>query len=88
MVIAEIHITLKNGILDPQGKAVRHALSNLGINDVGDVRVGKFIRLEFDVASLEQAEKLTEGACQKLLANPIIEDYQVKLVATEQRNGK
>lgn len=76
-VKAKIHITLKPGILDPQGKTIQHALATLGFANVQDVRVGKLIELTLDGMSLERARVVVEGACQKLLANPVIENYSV-----------
>ena len=67
---------LKKGVLDPQGKAIGHALENLGFEDVGDVRQGKVIEIEVG-ASTTKAQ--IEDMCDKLLANPVIEDYRVTL---------
>lgn len=77
---ARIHITLKPGILDPQGKAVLHALGMLGIAGVREARVGKLIELTYDETSPARARQLAEEACQKLLANPVIEDYSLELI--------
>lgn len=81
MAKARVYVYLKEGILDPQGKAVLHILNNMNIGGVEDVRVGKMITLKFD-AQLPQAEieKRTEEICQKLLANPVIEDYRYEIV--------
>lgn len=80
MIEAKIYITLKNGILDPQGKAVHHALENLNFTQISSVRMGKFIQLQFaEGVSRQQAEHLTIEACKKLLANPVIEDYRFEL---------
>ena len=79
MTVANIYVTLKNGILDPQGKAVHHALGNLGLDGVEDVRIGKFIRIRFGEVSEEQAEELSREACRKLLANPVIEDFEIEI---------
>jgi phosphoribosylformylglycinamidine synthase len=80
MIEAKIYITLKDGILDPQGKAVHHALENLGFGQIGSVRVGKFIQLQFANGTPENdAERLALEACKKLLANPVIEDYRLEL---------
>ncbi|GAA5417431.1 phosphoribosylformylglycinamidine synthase subunit PurS [Paraliobacillus ryukyuensis] len=68
-----IHITLKEGVLDPQGKAVQHSLETLGYDTVKEVRVGKYMELVVeDDASIEQQ---VETMCEKLLANPVIENY-------------
>jgi len=80
MIVAKVQVTLKNGILDPQGKTVHHALGNLGIADISDVRVGKYIQLKFDGLSVQQAQEQAEEACKKLLSNPVIEDYQIEMV--------
>lgn len=72
---AKIHITLKAGILDPQGKTIHHALDMLGFGGIREVRTGKFMELLFDGVSYEQARQLTENACKKLLSNPVIENF-------------
>ncbi len=74
---AQIHITLKPGILDPQGQTIQHALATLGFSGIEDVRVGKLIEMSFEGHSAERARALAEAACQKLLANPVIENYSV-----------
>jgi phosphoribosylformylglycinamidine synthase len=72
---AHIRVTLRTSILDPQGKAVHHALESMGLNAVTDVRIGKFIELALDCPTEEEALRLAEEACRKLLANPVMEDY-------------
>ncbi len=77
---ARIIITLKRGVLDPQGKAVKGALTNLGFDQVKDVRVGKVVDVELDgVEDRAQAQILVEDMCKKLLANPVIEDFSYTL---------
>lgn len=76
MYKAEINIMPHKELLDPQGKAVKSGLVNLKIQGVEDVRIGKRITLSLDVASQEEAEKQTEEACKKLLANAIMESYE------------
>jgi len=78
-VKAKIHITFKPGVLDPQGKAVQHALASLGFGDVQDVRVGKFIELKMKDVSKSQAEAQVKQMCEKLLANTVIESYRYEL---------
>jgi len=73
---AKVYITLKNGILDPQGKTIHHGLEMLGFTGVREVRAGKFIELFFDGLNREQAQQAAENACKKLLANPVIENYE------------
>ncbi|MDZ7290070.1 MAG: phosphoribosylformylglycinamidine synthase subunit PurS [candidate division KSB1 bacterium] len=77
---AKIHITLKNGILDPQGKTIHHALEMLGFAGIQEVRAGKFIEIFFADMSPEQARQITESACKKLLANPVIENFDFVVV--------
>jgi len=72
---SNISITLRKSILDPQGKAVEHAIHTLGLYSVQGVRIGKHIELSIDSASKEEAENITEQVCKKLLANPVMEDY-------------
>jgi phosphoribosylformylglycinamidine synthase len=76
---AEINIMPQKEILDPQGKAVKLGLANLGINAVEDVRVGKHITLELEADNHEQAEEFVKNACKKLLANIIMEDYSFNI---------
>lgn len=78
---AKIHITLKKGVLDPQGKAIEHALGNLGFNGVSDVRQGKFIELDVSEKDKAKANAQVKDMCEKLLANQVIEDYNYELVA-------
>ncbi len=77
---AKVHITLKNGVLDPQGKAVQHALSSLGFGGVDDVRQGKYIELELSETDPAKARASVEQMCKSLLANTVIENYSVELV--------
>lgn len=70
---------LKN-LLDPQGKAVQSGLSNLGINNVSDVRIGKHITLQIDAATEEQAKEIADEASKKLLANAVMEFYEIELI--------
>lgn len=73
----EVLVTPRPGLLDPQGKAIHHALSSLGYDAVADVRVGKAIYLEVAADSPEQARERAEEMCRKLLANPVTEDFRV-----------
>ncbi len=75
---AKVYVTLKNGVLDPQGKAVAHALESMGHKNVKDVRVGKYFEIEID-ASSEQAKKQLEEMGEKLLANTVIENYKIEI---------
>ncbi len=78
---ARVHITLKHGVLDPQGKAIGHALGSLGFEGVGDVRQGKVIELELAETDEARARAEVEQMCQKLLANTVIENYAIELQA-------
>lgn len=77
---ARIHVMLKNGVLDPQGKAVQHALGSLGFDGVNEVRQGKVIELELDETDQAAAQAAVENMCKKLLANTVIENYDIELV--------
>jgi phosphoribosylformylglycinamidine synthase len=76
-VKAIVHVTLKNGVLDPQGKAIEHALDGLGFDGVGEVRQGKVIELDLDASDQDSARKQVTDMCEKLLANTVIEDYSI-----------
>ncbi|MFY0691592.1 MAG: phosphoribosylformylglycinamidine synthase subunit PurS [Paracoccaceae bacterium] len=76
---ARVHVMLKNGVLDPQGEAVRHALSALGFDGVDGVRQGKVIELELTETDAGKAEAQVRDMCEKLLANTVIESYTVEL---------
>lgn len=78
-MIVQIHISLKNGVLDPQGKAIENALTNLGFDKVDNVRQGKFIELDIDEDDPVEARKQATEMCEKLLANTVIENYRVDL---------
>lgn len=76
---AKVHITLKPGVLDPQGRAIAHALSQLGFEGVGDVRQGKYIELDIAETDKARARAQVEAMCTKLLANTVIENYAIDL---------
>jgi phosphoribosylformylglycinamidine synthase len=78
-VKAKIHVTLKQGILDPQGKAIEHALDSLGFKHAANVRVGKYMELDVDQTDRTKAEAEVKAMCEKLLANTIIEEYRYEL---------
>ena len=77
---ARVHIMLKNGVLDPQGEAVRHALATLGFEGVEGVRQGKVIELNLIETERAAAEKRVGEMCDKLLANTVIETYHVEFI--------
>ena len=76
---ARVFVTLKNGVLDPQGKAIEHALSGLGFGGVGSVRQGKVFDVELQGTDKAKAEAELKAMCDKLLANTVIENYSVAL---------
>ena len=75
---AKVHITLKPGVLDPQGKAIQHALGNLGFQGVEDVRQGKFFELDLAGGDLNAGRAAVEAMCNRLLANTVIENYTIE----------
>jgi phosphoribosylformylglycinamidine synthase len=77
---ARVHIMLKNGVLDPQGEAVRHALGSMGFEGVESVRQGKVIELNLAETDASKAEAEVKKMCEALLANTVIESYEVELL--------
>lgn len=77
--LAEIKIMPLKELLDPQGKAVMGGLSNLGLKNIEDVRIGKHIQLNIEAANVEDAKKIAEEASQKLLANPVMEEFVISI---------
>ena len=77
---AKIYISYKDGILDPQGQTIKHALDSIGIKKIDSVRMGKYIELEFSGISKDKASKITDESCRKLLANPNTETFKFELV--------
>ncbi len=81
----EIRVTPRPGLLDPEGKAIRHALHSLDYEQVHDVRVGKLLYLDVEAASKEEAREGAEAMCRRLLANPVTEDFEIEVQeATEE----
>ncbi|MEX0643715.1 MAG: phosphoribosylformylglycinamidine synthase subunit PurS [Parvularculaceae bacterium] len=78
---AKIHITLKSGVLDPQGKAIEGALKGLGFDGAANVRQGKVIEMTLDETNEAAARAKIEEMCKRLLANPVMENYAIELVA-------
>ena len=79
MIKARVTVTLKNGVLDPQGKAIEGALGALGFDGVGQIRQGKVFDLQLDTADRAKAETDLKAMCEKLLANTVIENYTISL---------
>jgi len=82
-MLAKIHITFKDGVLDPQGKAVHHALKDLGYNEVSGIQMGKYLELKLDGITMEEAESRVSEMCEKLFANTVIESYRFTVAPTE-----
>lgn len=79
MYKATISITLRPSILDPEGKTVHHALTNLGYEEIDQVRMGKRAEVWIEEEDEEEARRVAREACEKLLANPVTEDYEIEL---------
>ena len=79
MARARVYVTLKEGILDPQGKTLIRALKSLGYDEVEDLRVGKYMELEIDSADRDELDARLSEMCERLLTNPIIEDYRTEV---------
>ena len=79
MYLSKIRITVRKSILDPQGKAVQHAVASLGVKGISDVRMGKYVELKIDGNSEAEARRATDEVCKKLLANPVMEDYDFEI---------
>ena len=82
-MLARIHVKFKNGVLDTQGKAVHHALNDLGYSEVQDVQVGKYMEIKLEGVTEEEAETRVQEMCEKLLANTVIESYRFSLIPIE-----
>lgn len=79
MFRATVYVTIKENVLDPQGKAVQGALHSMEYKEVESVRIGKYIELDLNVESREEAEAKVSAMCEKLLANTVVEDYRFEL---------
>lgn len=78
MYKVKVYVTLRESVLDPQGKAVQQSLSSLGYQGVEDVRIGKYMELQFD-DTVQDVEATVKEVCEKLLSNPVIEDYRYEI---------
>ncbi len=85
--LIEVRVLPRAGILDPQGKAVGGALASLGFREVADVRIGRLIMLAVDAPSVEAAQESGEAMCRQLLANPVTEDFEVRVHALAGSDG-
>jgi len=78
---AKVYVTLKNGVLDPQGKAIEQSISNLGFDGISNVKQGKFIELDINETDQKKATEKVNKICENLLANTVIENFKYELVA-------
>ena len=88
MYQAKINVTLKKSVLDPQGQTVLHALSTLGFREAKNLRVGKFFELSLDAPDRKKAEARVREMCDKLLINPVIEEYSFELTVIDKEGCK
>lgn len=79
MIKVKVYVTLKKGVLDPQGKTIRQALEHLEFKGIEDVRIGKYIEVSLNAKSMSEAESEIKNMCEKLLANTVIEDYRFEI---------
>ena len=80
MLQAKVYVILKQSVLDPQGKAIKNALDSLGFKELSDVRVGKYFEIKMNEDIKENAIKRLKEMCEKLLANPVIENYKIEII--------
>jgi phosphoribosylformylglycinamidine synthase PurS subunit len=76
LLTAEIHVTLKELVLDPQGTTLKRSMATMGVKDVEDVRMGKFIQIKFNGNDRKSVEAVVDDMCHKILSNPVIEQYR------------
>jgi phosphoribosylformylglycinamidine synthase len=88
MFTAKIKVYLRPSILDPQGKTIEHALRSLGFDSVIDSRIGKYIELKINAASETEARDTARLACEKLLANPVMDEFDFEIVQTQKENSQ
>lgn len=84
MYLAKIRVTIRQSILDPQGRAVEHGINSLGFDKVKNVRIGKYIEMQVHVDDKHDANRIADEVCRKLLANPVMEDYSYNLETVQQ----
>lgn len=80
MWLAKVHVTLKPVVLDPQGQAIQGGLRSLGFDGVQSVRAGKYLEIKLEAPDRQEAERLVNEMCARLLANPVIEEYRLEVV--------
>ncbi|WJH36786.1 phosphoribosylformylglycinamidine synthase subunit PurS [Paenibacillus aurantius] len=79
MLKATVYVTIKESVLDPQGNAVQGALHSMGFQEVGKVRIGKYLEVNLDTDDRAEAEERLKAMCEKLLANTVVEDYRFEI---------
>ncbi|MCD6575510.1 phosphoribosylformylglycinamidine synthase subunit PurS [Candidatus Aerophobetes bacterium] len=79
MFNAKVYISLKEGVADPQGATIKHALDSLGFKGVNEVKTGKYFQIELNIKNKREAEKQIEDMCKKILVNPVIEKYEYEI---------
>ncbi len=84
MIKASVYVTLRPGVLDPQGETIKSSLNDLGFSEVAGVRAGKYLELDLDTDDVAAARSRLDDMCGRLLSNPVIEDYTVEI---EERRG-
>ena len=80
VLTARVHITLKSGVVDPQGNAIDQALNALGFSSIAGVRIGRTVEVDLSGRTAEEATKDVSAMCDRLLANPVIEDYRIEIL--------
>lgn len=85
MYKASIHVKLRPSILDPQGQTTYHALEDLGFDSVNRVRMGKLVEIWIDTSDEQEAERVATEACERLLANPVMEDFEITLEKSKEK---
>lgn len=85
MYKTKVTITLRKSILDPKGKAAHHALQNLGLHEIENVRIGKLIELNINADDEAEAREITDQACKQLLANEVMEDYEIEILKKDKK---
>ena len=80
MMLAKVFVTLKAGVLDPQGTTIQHALASVGFASIDEVRMGKYFEIKLKETEQAQAAKKVERICEELLSNPVIENYRYEII--------
>ncbi|HHX22523.1 MAG: phosphoribosylformylglycinamidine synthase subunit PurS [Tepidanaerobacteraceae bacterium] len=84
MFLAKVYITYKTGVLDPQSSAIKGSLASSGFENVKDVQTGKFYELKVEAQDKAHAQQVIEGLCERVLVNPVIEDFKIEIMEAKQ----